>query len=253
MVTLAERRSPTRTPSTASPPRGSSVGDRFTTGFTGRTVFVVLTVSDTFLTVSGGLTNGSFADAKFSTATTNTLDVGAGGSVHLDTDPQTATGITTFANVTKVKASGGTLFGPAPLLDQTTWTITGPDTGTVDGTDFDGFANLTGKDGTSDAFVFAGGSISETIAGGTGAVIDGFAVVVGSDVHFPGSHLHAWQPGVANESNSNPLGLSFEGLISSTPEWTFNSIGGGAAPTPTASSPARSSTATSRSPTRAAT
>ena len=63
-------------------------------------------------------------------------------------------------------AGTDTLVGPAA---DTTWDVTGPDTGTVAGVDFASVENLTGAPDNQDTFVLgAGGSVSGLVDGGDG-------------------------------------------------------------------------------------
>jgi hypothetical protein len=58
-----------------------------------------------------------------------------------------------------------TLIGPAA---DSTWTITGPDAGSVGSVQFTGIGNLTGRNGTDEFNMLVGGSISGQIDGGDG-------------------------------------------------------------------------------------
>jgi hypothetical protein len=85
---------------------------------------------------------------------------------------------------TSATGIGPTSQPPAPpwelVGESIPWTISGPDSGTVQGVSFQGFANLSGQDTTADAFLFsAAGSLSGTLDGGGtpgDGIIDGLAV-----------------------------------------------------------------------------
>ena len=204
---------------------GFAIGDRITTTFTGITVFVLTAVTATDLTVAGGLAAGTYLGAGISILTANVLMLGSASTVDLELE--TATDVAAFTNLTRIVASGAgnTLTGPVPLLDQALWTITGLNTGTVDvvaggtiyGIAFEGFENLTGQDDSNDAFVFLpGGSIGGTIGGGGGTGVDGFAVLVGSE-------LRAFQPTAAGT-------VLFQGVtVTHTGMEAFDAIGGDSA------------------------
>ncbi len=122
---------------------------------------------------------------------------------------ETATGpgvVAGFKNINKVVGSSSatdTLTGPVAVTDHTDWVLTGANAGTVDGTAFASFENLTGQDSTSDAFIFLpAGSLSSTASGGTGS-LDGFAVADGA------GNLTAYQP--AGPDVAVPAGVSVAG------------------------------------------
>ena len=96
-----------------------------------------------------GLLDGGEFDIE--APTINSLDYSArGGAVSVDLKVGAAPGLTLgFERITSVVGSnlaGDTLVGPAAALDHTTWNVTGPNSGTVDGTTFAKFENLTGQD-----------------------------------------------------------------------------------------------------------
>lgn len=99
---------------------------------------------------------------------TDTLDYSLlAGPVTVNLQTGTANNIGgTFGNVENFIGSASandTLIGP-----DATWTITGPNSGTVNGFSFSSFENLTGGAGP-DQFIFAnGGSVSGNIDGGAG-------------------------------------------------------------------------------------
>ena len=142
---------------------GGSAGDDFKVGAAGSLT---------------GLLDGGVLDAA--AATINSLDFsGRGAAVSVNLETASATAVPSFARINSVVGSslaGDTLTGPVALVDQTTWNVTGANSGVVEGTAFAGFENLTGQNSSSDAFIIAaGGSVSGTLDGGTGA-LDGFAV-----------------------------------------------------------------------------
>ncbi|MES2101762.1 MAG: LEPR-XLL domain-containing protein, partial [Pseudomonadota bacterium] len=130
--------------------------------------------------LTGVIDGGAF---DIETPTVNTLDYSTRGApVTVNLQTGAASGLTLpFSRITKVVGSNApapdTLIGPLPSFDQTAWSITGANSGSVDDTEFVGFENLTGQDATNDAFlVFAGGSVSGTVSGGSSG-LDGLAVV----------------------------------------------------------------------------
>ncbi|HET9218472.1 MAG TPA: LEPR-XLL domain-containing protein, partial [Terriglobia bacterium] len=146
--------------------------------------------------------------------TVNTLDYSQrGAAVTVNLNLATATGLTApsdaFSRITKVvgssSASLDTLIGPFPSFDQTKWTITGVNSGTVDDWEFVSFESLTGQNNTNDAFIISGGSVSGTVSGGTGA-LDGLAVASGGS-------LVAFQPSVPGLDQAGTFsGVSFAGM-----------------------------------------
>jgi hypothetical protein len=146
---------------------GPNVGAVGGVAFTGFQNLTGGTGSDTFQFTAGGSVAGKI-DGKVGT---NRLDYSAYGSaatVNLQT--KTATGIgATWLNIQSATGTGtaDTLIG-ANVAN--TWTVTGPNAGTVNGTfAFAGFVNLTGGS-AKDAFVFQNGA-------GVAGLIDGKAGV----------------------------------------------------------------------------
>ena len=120
-----------------------------------------------------GLLDGGLIDSA--TPSVNSLDYSQRGSavsvdLHLGTAPGLTGGFTGLTGFVGSLLPGDTLIGPVATFDQTSWTVTAADAGTVDGTTFAGFENLTGQNANSDAFIFeASGSLRGTLTGGTGA------------------------------------------------------------------------------------
>ena len=85
-----------------------------------------------------------------------------------------------FSRIERIQGSAGidTLLGPGAAGDDVAWSIDGADTGTVSNIEFAGFENLTGQNGTNDAFSFGPlGSLFGTLDGGTGiGTQDGLSV-----------------------------------------------------------------------------
>ena len=166
--------------------------------------------NDTFNVGAGsldGLLDGGAPDDG--TTSTDTLSFAGTTTVIVDLFLAKGGGIKTFANITKVVGSSSAtdqLLGPAPLLDQVVWAITGINSGIVDGVTFDGFEKLKGRDATNDAFIFSGaGSIVE-IDGGTGG-LDGFAVLPVSGnllVYQPAVGRDGRRPGPSPRSAARP-------------------------------------------------
>ena len=105
-------------------------------------------------------------------ATSLSVGAGVGSDYSYDGTGVSVTGggiaSISLPSVTAISAGGAadTLHGPAA---NTTWTITGANSGVVDGLAFAGFENLKGAAGNRDTFdVVAGGSVSGTIDGGPG-------------------------------------------------------------------------------------
>ncbi|MDB5862130.1 MAG: repeat-containing protein, partial [Ramlibacter sp.] len=148
-----------------------------------------------------GLVDGGLLDPD--APSVNSLDFSARTTaVEVDLESSTATSVSGgFARINRVVGgiAEDTLTGPVALLDQTAWSVTGIDAGTVDGTAFAGFENLSGQDSSSDAFVFATlGGVTGTISGGTGS-LDGFAVAVGT------GSLLAFQPAGADAADTTTV------------------------------------------------
>ena len=191
------------------------------THFTGIETLVGGTADDLFTIATGGSIGGAIDGGAVDVASpsVDTLDYSSRPSgITVNLQAKTAPGVASFSRIDAVvgTSSTDTLVGPLAKSDQTLWSITGLNRGTVDGVGFVGFENLTGQDTTSDAFVFAAGSrITGTIAGGSGAgVVDGFAVrdTLG---------LRAYQPTSANESGTKILNgspsITYTGMDVYTP------------------------------------
>ena len=121
-------------------------------------------VSGLAISGAGSLSVSSSLAMTWSYVGNGTLQISGAGIL-----PITATG------VTQATATGpaDTLIGPAAA---STWYVTGPDSGTVDGLAFTGFENLTGGSEAQQTFQFEpGGTISGVVDGGG----DGFIEVVG--------------------------------------------------------------------------
>ena len=121
---------------------------------------------DTFAFVTGGSISGNLDGGGGN----NTLDYTSwAGPITVNLASSTGPGIGgTFAHIDSIVGSSAsdTLIGPNATA---TWTLTGPNSGSVNGTAFSSFENLTGGTG-NDAFVFMpGGSISGNIDGGSGS------------------------------------------------------------------------------------
>ena len=180
---------------------------------------------DLFQVLAAGsiaLVNGGPSD--IADPSTDTLDLSSRiGPITVDLQAAVAPGVAAFVGIDVVVGTASVadvLVGPTAQLDQTTWSVTGVNSGAVDGVAFRGFENLTGQNATSDAFVYSGtGSISGTIAGGTGAgVIDGFAVVQSTG-------LLAYQPTTADQGDTVVVAgthVTFTGMDA------FDPIGGDA-------------------------
>ena len=81
----------------------------------------------------------------------------------------TATGVAAFVNITRLEGSSGQDMMRGPPLPSVTWTIDGPDSGTVADIAFSSFEQLVGTSNNSDAFIVTtSGSVSGSVAGGTG-------------------------------------------------------------------------------------
>ncbi|MEO6651268.1 MAG: hypothetical protein ABIP17_01255, partial [Ilumatobacteraceae bacterium] len=185
------------------------------------------TDTDTFSVSSNSVSTGSLSGildggtieidgTTLLPTSTNTLDFsGSAGPITIDLATESGGGIAGFANITGVTGTGGsdTLRGPAPLADQVRWTITGTNSGMVDGVTFSGFENLIGRDTTNDAFVFAGGTVA-AVNGGVGGV-DGIAV-------DESGVLRAFQPATSAGSTGGFKGLT----VNYTGLEAFDPIGG---------------------------
>jgi hypothetical protein len=135
-------------------------------GFSGIQNLTGGSTNDTFIFMPGGSIAGDLKGG----APVNTLDYSAYGSaVVVNLAAKTATGIGgTWSNIQRFVGTdtADTLVGAAV---NSTWSITGPDAGTVGAYSFAGFPNLTGGTTGDDTFAFpAGGSLSGTVTGGGG-------------------------------------------------------------------------------------
>jgi hypothetical protein len=175
--------------------------------------------SDAFGIYAGGslsgLLDGGLFDAD--SASINTIDFTERGSaVSVDLELESATGLASFSRIDRLLAGPGNdlLTGPEALLDQTTWSITGLNSGTVDGVAFDGFERLKGQNTSNDAFVFsAAGSLSGNIDGGSGG-LDGFAVADTAGL------LLAYQPSGLDQTGTVTVRdkqITFSGIDNYTP------------------------------------
>jgi hypothetical protein len=116
------------------------------------------------------LPGGSIAGNVDGGGGNNTLDYSAlPGPVAVNLESRTATGIGgTFTNITDLAGSAGsdTLTGPGGA---STWSLRGPNAGSVNGLTFTSFENLVGGAG-DDRFAFQpGGSIAGSLDGGGGS------------------------------------------------------------------------------------
>ncbi|HKS62428.1 MAG TPA: LEPR-XLL domain-containing protein, partial [Xanthobacteraceae bacterium] len=152
---------------------------------------------DTFKVMPGGaisaFIDGGTSPDGLATPSVDTLDYsGFAAAVTVDLSLGAATGVGANFGIDNYIGSGAAadLFkGPGTDGDSIPWTISGPDAGSVQGVSFSSFANLTGQDGTADAFFFTKtGSLSGTLDGGGvlgDGIVDGLAVsqnVAGDDV-----------------------------------------------------------------------
>ncbi|MDH4156934.1 MAG: hypothetical protein OEW00_06620, partial [candidate division Zixibacteria bacterium] len=136
------------------------------------TINVLTGVSDEFILRDEGApdngiitiynTNSTFTDTTFEAPTGSlTINSGQGNDTIAIEVPEP-----TFDLLINGQSGNDTLVGPAV---NTTWYITGPDSGNVAGVDFVGIENLTGGADNEDTFVFVdGGSLSGSIDGGAG-------------------------------------------------------------------------------------
>ncbi len=153
---------------------GANAGKVGTTDFVGIENLTGGNANDTFKLQAAGSVGGVIdGGAASTTPSVDSLDYSSRGSpVSVNLELSNGTAVSGFSHLTTIVGSGAatdTLIGPVALQDQTAWTITGANAGTVDGTAFSAFANLTGQGSTNDAFIFAaGGSLSGTIDGGAG-------------------------------------------------------------------------------------
>lgn len=123
-------------------------------------------LSNSFAFVTGGSISGNLDGGPGN----NTLDYsGFGGPVTVNLATDTATGIGGrffFIDSIVGSSASDTLIGPNAAA---TWTLTGSNSGSVNGTAFSSFENLTGGTG-NDAFVFMpGGSVDGNVDGGGGS------------------------------------------------------------------------------------
>ncbi len=162
-----------------------------------------------FANLTGGTLNDTFAfadgvkitgDLNGGSGGTNTLDLSAYTTpVTVDLATSTSPGVDgTFSNIQNVVGAVGqdnTLLGP----NTTTWTITGVNSGTVNGTSFSNFPNITG--GTSDdLFIF-------TLTGFLDGMLDGGPGVneLDFDVLFT-SPVTSYNPATGCGTATNILG-----------------------------------------------
>jgi hypothetical protein len=132
--------------------------------------------NNTFRVMAGGSINGSISGGLTSGVampSVETLDYsGFGSPVTVNLALGMATAVGANFGINHYIGSGSPLDllkGPGAQGDSVTWTINGPNAGTVGGVSFSSFANVTGADGTSDTFdVAKGGSLSGTLTGGAG-------------------------------------------------------------------------------------
>ena len=129
--------------------------------------------NDTFTFLPGGSISGNVDGG----AGTDTLDYSAlAGPVTVNFDTGTATDVGSFSNMENVMASqsgNDTIVGDA-------WTITGVNSGTVNGVAFSGVSNLIGGS-ADDSFTFMpGGLITGNIDGGTGVNTVSYANLTGA-------------------------------------------------------------------------
>jgi hypothetical protein len=163
------------------------------------------TKNDSFLVGPNGQLTGKLDAGVIDpdSPSVNTIDYSTRGSpVVVDLSTTIAPGLPNVANINRFVGQGGAsqLKGPTPAADQATWLISGPNSGEVSGTTFEGFGVLIGQDSYNDAFIFqSNGSISGSIQGGQDAV-DGIAVEDAS------GDLLAYQPAGADSQGQATLG-----------------------------------------------
>ncbi len=147
-------------------------------------------------TIDGGGGSNTLDYHLYST-TSVTVNLGSGGG------QPGASSVSDIQNIIGGAGNNDSLSGPDA---DSTWNITGANSGDVAGVGFAGFENLTGATNNEDGFIFySGGSISGAIHGGAGG-FDGFAV---EDPSNPGS-LTPVQPDVSGAGILN-VGTIFVG------------------------------------------
>ncbi|HEY3921306.1 MAG TPA: carbohydrate-binding protein, partial [Gaiellaceae bacterium] len=125
-------------------------GGALTVDVSGGSFVVPITFSGASLTISGA---SSGSDWTVNGDGTGSVTGGGVGSV-------------SFSGTTSLSASGdATLHGPGA---DTTWSVTGADSGTVAGTTFSGFAHLDGAANNKDTFNLAAGASVQSVDGGDG-------------------------------------------------------------------------------------
>ncbi|HSW94465.1 MAG TPA: hypothetical protein VLJ15_08975 [Gammaproteobacteria bacterium] len=176
--------------------------------------------------ISGSLNGGSG---------TNSLDLSAYTTlVSVNLQAATATGVgATYSNITSFTGNGsnGTLTGPNGTQ---TWNVTGSSSGTVGGSTFVSFGNLTGGTG-NDSFIFGNGnSISGSLNGGAGTnSLDLSAVVSPASVNLQtatvtgiiGTTFSNIGNFVGNNANTNTNTLT--ATSSGTHSWSISQNNGG--------------------------
>jgi hypothetical protein len=128
-----------------------------TGGFTNIANLTGTAGNDTFTLGAAGSLSGTINGLGQATADTLDVTAKAGETVNLS---GSTTSITAFTNIESI-------VGATTLAGGTAWSITGPNSGTVDGVAFSGVPNVAGTAG-ADTFTLAGGTLSGAINGVSG-------------------------------------------------------------------------------------
>ena len=127
-------------------------------------------------TIDGGGGTNRLDYSAYTSANSVTVNLGSGGATG-------ASGVTNIQSITGGAGSNDTLIGPDA---DSTWNITGANSGDVGGVNFAGFENLTGAADNEDGFILhISGSLSGTLEGGLMG-LDAFAI---EDPGSPGSFV----------------------------------------------------------------